>query len=101
MKELSRKTFLTIFCILSSFLMISVILVNVQSYKRERESVDRSLNFIDDRGGGFKPGEKPEEPPEGFDGTKPEDAPGGFGGPESGVTTDLENTDDSDEEDEG
>ncbi len=95
MKELSRKTFLTIFCILSSFLMISVILVNVQSYKRERESVDRSLNFIDDRGGGFKPGEKPEEPPEGFDGTKPEDAPGGFGGPESGVTTDLENTDDS------
>lgn len=70
MKELSRKTFLTICLILTLFNLISVILVNVQSYKRERESVERNLNFIDVRDGMFRPGNLP-----GVDGERPEDMP--------------------------
>ena len=75
MKELSRKTFLTIFCILTLFNLISVILVNVQSYKRERESVERNLSFFDNRGGWFDPGSMAGNEPPAFDGEMPENIP--------------------------
>ncbi|MBE5906655.1 MAG: HAMP domain-containing histidine kinase [Lachnospiraceae bacterium] len=48
MKELSRKVFLTIFGILSAFLLISLVSVNVQSYQREYEAVMQNLHFMDD-----------------------------------------------------
>lgn len=73
MKELSRKTFLTICLILTLFNLISVILVNVQSYKRERESVEHNLSFFDNRGGWFAPEDKSGPEPPAFDGEKPDE----------------------------
>lgn len=73
MKELSRKTFLTICLILTLFNLISVILVNVQSYKRERESVEHNLSFFDNRGGWFAPEDKSGLEPPAFDGEKPDE----------------------------
>ena len=43
MKKLTKKTFITIFSIISSFLIISLIIVNVESYKREYENIKRNL----------------------------------------------------------
>jgi len=47
MKRLNKKTFFTIFLLISSFLIIGTILYNYQIYKREYESVRRNLNNID------------------------------------------------------
>lgn len=47
MKRLSKKTFFTIFLIISSFLIIGITIYNYQIYKREYESVRRNLNSID------------------------------------------------------
>ncbi len=46
MKRLNRKTFFTIFLLISSFLIIGIVLYNVQNYKREYENVERNLNKI-------------------------------------------------------
>lgn len=46
MKRLNRKTFLTIFLLISSFLSLGIIIYNVQNYKREYENVKRNLNSI-------------------------------------------------------
>ena len=51
MKKLSKKTFITIFTIISSFLIIGLIIVNVLNYHREYENIRRNLSFI---GPGFK-----------------------------------------------
>ena len=48
MKQLTKKTFITIFIILSSFLILSLIIFNVQSYSREYESFKRNLNLINE-----------------------------------------------------
>ncbi len=46
MKKLSRKTFITIFSIISTFLIIGLITINVEIYHREYENVKRNLMFI-------------------------------------------------------
>ena len=67
MRELKRKTFLTIFLIITAFLLVSVVFVNVSNYKRESESIRRNLNIMDGRGmkpenGGMPPeGEPPQQ----------------------------------------
>ena len=53
MKELSRKVFLTVFGILSFFLIVSLIIVNVSSYRREYEGVKRNLDIMERPGMGF------------------------------------------------
>ena len=50
MKELRNKLFLTIFSILSMVLIITLVLVNVQNYNREREGIVRNLEIFDDGG---------------------------------------------------
>ena len=49
MKELRKKTFLTIFAILSLILLTGLVIVNAQNYNRERESIKKNLNVLDDR----------------------------------------------------
>ena len=46
MKKLTKKTFITIFSIISSFLIISLIFINVENYKREYENIKRNLTTI-------------------------------------------------------
>ncbi len=46
MKKLSKKTFITIFSIISTFLIIGLITINVEIYHREYENVKRNLMFI-------------------------------------------------------
>lgn len=50
MKELSRKVFLTVLGILSLFLTLSVVLINVVGYRREYEGVRRNLGLMNDHG---------------------------------------------------
>ena len=50
MKELNRKVFNTIFLILSLFVIFGVFAYNLETYKREYESVRRNLTFIGDKG---------------------------------------------------
>lgn len=59
MKKLSKKTFITLFTIISSFLIIGIITINVEAYHREYENVKRNLTFVNPT---FKNKEK------GFDG---------------------------------
>ena len=47
MKELNRKTFITIFSLLSLFIVSILVIFNIQNYKREYESIKRNLNIID------------------------------------------------------
>lgn len=49
MKELNRKTFITIFLILSTFLISYLTFYNIRNYKKEYENIDRNLKFIEDR----------------------------------------------------
>ncbi len=49
MKELRKKTYLTIFAMLSLILTAVTVFVNVQNYKREKEDVLRSLDIVDNR----------------------------------------------------
>ena len=51
MKELRRKTFVTIFFILSAILIVALVFMNVQNYSAKKESIERSLNIIDERRG--------------------------------------------------
>lgn len=52
MKELSRKVFLTVLGMLSLFLTLSVVLVNIVGYRREYEGVRRNLGLMNDHGMG-------------------------------------------------
>lgn len=52
MKELSRKVFLTVLGMLSFFLTLSVVLINVVGYRREYEGVRRNLGLMNDHGMG-------------------------------------------------
>ena len=49
MKELNKKVFKTIFCILSLFIITGIVIYNVSSYKKEYESVKRTLNMVEER----------------------------------------------------
>ena len=64
MKELNKKVFLTIYAILTVFLLISLIILNVQYYKREYENVSRNLNIFYDRGMFFRPSDGMDERPD-------------------------------------
>lgn len=55
MKELRKKTILTIFSILTAILITGLTLLNINSYRREYLSIERGLNVFDNRGG-FKEG---------------------------------------------
>ncbi|SFQ46658.1 His Kinase A (phospho-acceptor) domain-containing protein [Lachnospiraceae bacterium XBB1006] len=57
MKELSRKTFWTIFSILSAFLLVSIVILYFQNYRREEEGIRRNLHGMQERK------EPPEEMP--------------------------------------
>ena len=46
MKKLTKKVFITIFLIISIFLLSGIIIYNVNIYKREYEGIYRNLNFI-------------------------------------------------------
>ena len=48
MKKLNKKVFLSIFSIISSFLIFSIAIYNVQTYRKEYENIYRSLNFIEE-----------------------------------------------------
>ena len=48
MKELKQKTFLTIFFILTAILLVSLMMINIQGYNRERESILHNLRMLDD-----------------------------------------------------
>ena len=48
MKKLNKKVFVTIFSILSFFLILGIIIYNLQDYKEEYDGISRSLSFIDD-----------------------------------------------------
>ena len=50
MKELEKKTFLTISTILTVVVLFSLILVNVQNYNRECELIRKNLNVYDEKG---------------------------------------------------
>ncbi|MCR5502736.1 MAG: HAMP domain-containing histidine kinase [Lachnospiraceae bacterium] len=67
MKELRKKTILTIFAILTVMLITGLTLLNVNSYRREYMSIERGLNVFDDRGG-FRDG--PRGPEGGVDDRK-------------------------------
>lgn len=47
MKKLNRKVFLSLFILISLFLISSVIIYNIQSYRKEYESIHRSLDMIE------------------------------------------------------
>ncbi len=103
MKELKRKTYLTIFLLLSLILIAVLIFVNVQNYKKEKNDVYRSLDIVDDRMGfrneqpGFKPDVKPNEKPvdesveiQGAPDTIHENMPGDFKNLENMIIMDHE-----------
>ena len=46
MKKLSKKTFLTIYLILSSFTLFCLLLINIDSYNKEYNGIKRNLDFI-------------------------------------------------------
>ena len=50
MRELEKKTFLTISAILTFVLLFSLILVNAQNYNREWEQIRKNLNVYDEKG---------------------------------------------------
>ena len=49
MKKLNQKVFKTIFFLLSIFIIIGIIIYNIDSYKTEYENVKRNLTFMEDR----------------------------------------------------
>ncbi len=51
MKELRRKTFLTIYAILTAILVSALVMINIRNYNMERTNVERILNILDERGG--------------------------------------------------
>ena len=61
MKKLSKKTFITIFTIISSFLLIGLITINIQNYNREYENIKRNLTMINP---GFRMNERNIKSPE-------------------------------------
>ena len=46
MNKLSKKTFITIYLILTSFILFCLIVININSYKKEYDGLKRNLDFI-------------------------------------------------------
>ncbi len=74
MKELQKKTNLTIFAILSAILITALTILNINNYRREYGNIERSLNIFDDRGG-FRMGGKEPGAPDALDATVAPDTP--------------------------
>ena len=68
MKELRKKTMLTVFFMLSAILIAVLVFVNVRNYAREEEGIRRSLDILEDRRA-FRNGRAGEG-----EGMRPEDA---------------------------
>jgi signal transduction histidine kinase len=51
MKELRKKTTITIFVIFSAILIVSLLMLNIRNYNRERESIEKNLNILENRSG--------------------------------------------------
>jgi signal transduction histidine kinase len=49
MKELSRKVFKTIFLILSLFVIVGIVIYNINAYKNEYDNVERTLSMTNER----------------------------------------------------
>lgn len=49
MKELNKKVFITIFSIISIFIVFGIIVYNVSAYKKEYNNVLRNLSFMKDK----------------------------------------------------
>jgi len=49
MKELNRKVFITIFSILSMFIITGIVIYNIDSYKKEYDHIKRILTFMENR----------------------------------------------------
>ena len=64
MKELKKKTYMTIFAMLSLAVITVLVFVNVRNYATEKDRVDRILNTMDERGFGDRPGGPGEPEPE-------------------------------------
>jgi len=64
MKELKKKTYMTIFAMLSLAVITVLVFVNVRNYAAEKDRVDRILNTMDERGFGDRPGGPGEPEPE-------------------------------------
>ena len=58
MKKLNRKVFITIFSIISLFLVLSVVLFNIQTYKKEYDGVYRNLTFMDNNDNRMNPNDR-------------------------------------------
>ena len=69
MNELRRKTFLTIYAILTAILVTALVLINIRNYNMERGNIERILNILDERGG-MRNGERTPEAG-GMDGRMP------------------------------
>lgn len=69
MNELRRKTFLTIYAILTAILVTVLVLINIRNYNMERGNIERILNILDERGG-MRNGERTPEAG-GMDGRMP------------------------------
>lgn len=99
MKELRRKTFVTIFFILSAILIVALVFMNVQNYSAKKESIERSLNIIDERRGGKgfmddqprNPMSEPENGPQGENDFQGENNPQGENGPQDENGPDIDN----------
>ena len=61
MKILNRKVFMTIYIILSLFILFILVIYNINIYKNEYNNVSRNLTFMEDK----KDDNKPE--PKNFD----------------------------------
>ena len=51
MKELRKKTTITLFFIFTAILVASFLIMNIRNYEREYEGIDRNLNILENKGG--------------------------------------------------
>ena len=60
MKELNKKVFLTVFGMLTFFLCVSLVIINIVSYRREYEGIKRNLNIMENHMPGFRDNRPPD-----------------------------------------
>ena len=48
MKKLNRKVLLSIFSIISFFIIVGIFIYNYQTYTKEYDNIYRSLNFVNE-----------------------------------------------------
>ena len=60
MKELNKKVFLTVFGMLTFFLCVSLVIINIVSYRREYEGIKGNLNIMENHMPGFRDNRPPD-----------------------------------------